>query len=272
MKTKLYIGQPDLSASTNPLDSHCTCFGTVEEARQFARERSSRRSVGPNDGFVAGMPRRAQVEKVRIRCQYLVDGECSPLPHTHRMGLGSMEIIACDKHATAYLERGWKRTNMICNACVQNEATSFTTDGESFCEECAKKQGQEEGQPCVNAGSVHGCLVHCLKDQNLCEHCRRWYVNPKVRLLTSAGRACAITPGCTGTMQASVRRFGTQKPELFWHCSTCHDRKKARQTTAAPDERITMAQDEAGDQMDTPLNAEVAEMTAHIRDMLSGTD
>jgi hypothetical protein len=191
------------------------------------------------------------------------------------MATGTVTTHSCDKHLDAYFKKGWKREKMLCNYCVINTATRFTTDGDSFCEPCEQKLLAE--QPlCSNKDTAHGCLVHC--GESLCEFCKRWLMNPRVRLINNSARACAITPGCAGMMHASVRRIAKEKPELHWHCTTCQTSKRADRSFAIPDPRATTAQDEEAavadlaEQLNSPLSAEAAEMTAHIRGMLNEAD
>lgn len=95
------------------------------------------------------------------------------------------------------------------------------------------------------------CAFYVGPGETLCRACRtasadaltahvvNIHAKPRVRTITSSRRPCYLTPGCSGTMEATLNEYngGTQL-ELMWNCTACKKRAMFSPGRAVRDHRV----------------------------------
>jgi hypothetical protein len=126
---------------------------------------------------------------------------------------------------------------------------------------------------CQNADDANrslSCAFYVAAGETLCRACRseaadklladatnrltaNIHAKPRVRTITSSRRPCYLTPGCHGTMEATLNEYngGTQL-ELMWNCTACKKRAMFSPGKAIRDHRVLNS--EPVDVKATPAN------------------
>lgn len=294
MKTRSYFGQPPNILTQGPAISisgpTCRSFQDLPEVMEWLKRRDR----------MVDCIRKAPGMKICVSVEVGHDGTRAHAsePHRHRMHLNvgshDIETWSCDNHLAAYESIGWKVMARLCQHCCTNEVLKG-----DICENCmdvtdvpneAKRLKDAEMSYCKNKGAVNGCLGYTDDDKDFCAHCskRGWSLNrkgqavfsppprTKVRTILTSTRPCAIVPGCSGNMTATVRAINDGlKPELWWACAVCRAQMLAPRTVAIPDASTVSFSDsdmtdllgvaEAIVDLPKPLNAETSEMVQKIQ-------
>jgi hypothetical protein len=132
------------------------------------------------------------------------------------------------------------------------------------------------------------CAFYVGPGETLCRACRsasadalvatvvNIHAKPRVRTITSSRRPCYLTPGCHGTMEATLNEYngGTQL-ELMWNCTACKKRAMFSPGRAIRDTRVLNLKEDS-----TPVNVTLTpeerakrdeEMNRRIAEVLNGS-
>jgi len=129
---------------------------------------------------------------------------------------------------------------------------------------------RERCQNAENTSKSLNCAFYVAPGETLCRACRteaadklladatnkltaNIHAKPRVRTITSSRRPCYLTPGCSGTMEATLNEYngGTQL-ELMWNCTACKKRAMFSPGKAIRDHRVLNS--EPVDVKATPAN------------------
>lgn len=233
--------------------------------------------------------------------RHLIRLEASKSPFKTEEGL-----VACDNHVQFYLSKGWTLTMKLCQYCCLAEAV----DADS-CMHCLDKMTAPTGGEayrlkkiesgwCLNRDTVLGCTHYAQTGTQYCVFCTnhnlkapadmeaptmgkrhlpRFPNTPRARARTvpNSTRPCTLTPSCAGRMTAAVRLVedDNKGPELWWACPVCRTSQRAPRAKAVPAPETLSGEPSnsySGVYGPEPVNAEMAEASAHIRTIMQESE
>jgi hypothetical protein len=147
---------------------------------------------------------------------------------------------------------------------------------------------RERCQNADNANKSLSCAFYVAAGETLCRACRseaadklladattrltaNIHAKPRVRTITSSRRPCYLTPGCSGTMEATLNEYngGTQL-ELMWNCTACKKRAMFSPGRAVRDHRVLNTEPPAVNPTTTPKVSD-EEYNRRIAEVLNGS-